>query len=92
MQRTSQRIFSWTTVLFLFATVAVLLLVSLYTYQKDRGVENVSLESLRMVSWNLSQLSNAAHRFDREMALMVRGVGDADEFMLCDDILWSRYD
>jgi len=92
MRRTSQRIFSWTTVLILFAVVAVLILVSLYTYEKDRELEHVSLESLQMVSWNLTQLSNAANRFDREMALMARGVGNADELMLRYDILWSRYD
>lgn len=92
MQRASQRIFSWTTVLVLFVIVATLILGSLYTYEKDREVENVSLENLRMVSWNLTRLASEASRFDREMALVVRGVGNADELMLRYDILWSRYD
>lgn len=86
------RLFSRTTIVFLFVTVMCLLSASFYTYLEDRKLESFSLGAMRMASWNLAQLGNEASAFDREMALMSEGVGDPEEFMLRYDVLWSRYD
>ncbi|WP_152638792.1 EAL domain-containing protein [Marinobacter santoriniensis] len=87
-----QRLFSRATVVFLFVIVLGLLVASFYTYFQDRKLQSVSLGALRMASWNLAQLGNEASAFDREVALMARGVGDAEELQLRYDVLWSRYD
>lgn len=87
-----QRLFSRTTMIFLFIVIGVLLAASFYTYVQDRRLETVSLGALRMASWNLARMSSEAAAFDREVALMAKGVGDPDEFMLRFDVLWSRYD
>lgn len=86
-----QRLFSRATVVFLFIVVGVLLSASFYTYVQDRKLHSFSLGALRMASWNLARMSNEAGVFDRELALMIKGVGDPEEFMLRYDVLWSRY-
>ena len=87
-----QRLFSRATVVALFLVVLALLAVNFYTYLQDRKLQSVSLGALRMASWNLAQLGAEAAAFDREMALMSHGVGDAEAFSLRYDVLWSRYD
>lgn len=87
-----QRLFSRSTVIFLFIVIGVLLSASFYTYVQDRKLQSVSLSALKMASWNLARMSNEAGTFDREVALMIKGVGDPEEFMLRFDVLWSRYD
>ncbi|HBC35159.1 MAG TPA: GGDEF domain-containing protein [Marinobacter adhaerens] len=87
-----QRLFSRATVIFLFIVIGVLLSASFYTYVQDRKLQSVSLSALKMASWNLARMSNEAGAFDREVALMAKGVGDPEEFMLRFDVLWSRYD
>ncbi|PPK49962.1 EAL domain-containing protein [Marinobacter persicus] len=78
--------------LFLFLVVVVLLGTSVYTYIQDRKLQSVSLDALRMASWNLVQLGNEAGDLDLQIGLMSKGAGDPDELMLRYDILWSRYD
>lgn len=86
------RLFSRTTVGFLFIVVLALLAASFSTYVHDRRLQSVSLGAMRMASWNLAQLGNEANSFDRELTLVARGVGDTDQLTLRYDILWSRYD
>jgi EAL domain-containing protein (putative c-di-GMP-specific phosphodiesterase class I) len=78
--------------LLFFAIVVGLLSANFYTFLQDRKLQSVSLNALRMASWNLAQLGNEANMLDREIALLMRGVGDPEDLMLRYDILWSRYD
>jgi len=86
------KLFSRTTSVFLFLIVVVLLGASFYTYLQDRKLQSVSLNALRMASWNLVQLGNEAGELDLQIGLLAKGVGDPDDLMLRYDILWSRYD
>ena len=85
-------LFSRATVVFLFLVIAVLLAASFYTYIQDSKLSSGSLSALRMASWNLARLGNEASAFDRELALMARGVGEEDQLTMRFDVLWSRYD
>lgn len=87
-----KKLFSRTTTVFLFLVVVFLLGASFYTYIQDRKLQSVSLNSLRMASWNLAQLDNEAGELDFQIRLMASGVGDPDNLLLRYDILWSRYD
>lgn len=86
------KLFSRTTTVFLFLVVVFLLGASFYTYIQDRKLQSVSLNALRMASWNLAQLDNEAGELDFQIRLAASGVGDADNLLLRYDILWSRYD
>lgn len=86
------RLFSRATTVFLLVVVVVLLGASFYTYVQDRKLQSVSLNALRMASWNLAQLDNEAGELALQIGLMAEGVGDPDKLMLRYDILWSRYD
>lgn len=85
------RLFSRTTMVFLFIVVLLLLGASFYTFIQDRKLQSVSVSALRMASWNLAQLGNEASAFDRELTLGANSIGDPDEISLRYDVLWSRY-
>lgn len=86
------KLFSRTTMAFLFIIVVLLLGASIYTFVQDQKLQSGSISALRMASWNLAQLGNEANAFDRELTLAANGIINADELRLRYDVLWSRYD
>lgn len=88
----SRRLFSRTTTAVIVMVIVGLMGASVYTLMLDRKLQSVSLGSLRMASWGLTQLANESYEFDKALELVARNVGETDELTLRYDVLWSRYD